>query len=935
MTRILIVDDNQDNLYLLESLFDPQLYTIDQAKNGREAFERAKSVTPELIISDILMPVMDGYTLCIECKKDSTLKKVPFIFYTATYTDPKDEEFALHLGASRFVLKPQEPDVFLEIIQGVLREVQDKTHVQQEAPVVPEKIVLKEYNQTLIRKLEEKMLQAEKAEAELREYTKALENEISERKRIERVLRESENRFRSLYNDAVVGLYRTSPKGDILLANRTLVTMLGFTSFEELASRNLQDSGFSDQTARAFFKKEIEEKGEVKEFEAQWKTKEGKTVHVRESAKAIRNEKGEIIFYDGIVEDITYRKIMEQALTESRTQFDTLALTSPVGIFKTDPDGLTTYVNIKWCELAGITPDEAMGDGWLTALHPDDRERIHKKWKRDSTIKTNSEAEYRFVRHDGSVVWVIGFAVPEMIEGRIAGYIGTITDVTELKQTELKLRQLNCAVEQSPVHVMITDTDGIIQYVNPKFEEVTGYTKEDVIGRNPRFLKSGLTKPENYKVLWQTIKQGNTWKGEFCNKKKNGELYWESAVISPILGDEGEIIQFLAVKEDISKRKEYERELIIAKEKAEEMNHLKTSFLANMSHELRTPLISILGYSELLIDSNLDAMLRDMALGIKKGGDRLLATFNNLLHFSKIESENIKPNLGLVDVNDVLDEVVRNFRKDCTEKGIDLITDYSPDTLTGYLDVVLLKEIFSNLISNAVKFTEHGYIRLQTSEESGKIVVKIIDTGIGISDEHKNIIFEEFRQASEGLGRYYEGTGLGLTITNRFVKILGGEIFLESQLEKGSTFTLVFSGIPGSSGGEGEKNIPEKPMLKKLLYIEDDRATIRVITEFLKGLCHVDSAVNAKEGIAKLEAEKYDLFLLDINLGVGMNGKLVAAHIKSLPQYKDTPVIAVTAYAMHGDKEEFLAAGCSDYISKPFSRKELIAKIKESVELNF
>jgi PAS domain S-box-containing protein len=425
MIKILIVDDNEENLYYLQSIFNINQFETISAKNGKEALALALIEIPDLIISDILMPVMDGYSFCRECKKENKLKNIPFVFYTATYTTSKDEDFAMHLGAASFILKPQEPEKLLSIIFAILKEIKENPIVHINTTHLPEKIVLKEYNEILVKKLEDKMLQAEK--------------EIKERKIIEASLRDSEERFRSFYNGAIFGLYRTTPDGEILLANRALLKMLGFSSLEELSKRNLDTIGFPNSHLRKEFIEQIELHNEVKDMESQWTCRDGRLIFVRESAKTIRNAEGKSLFYDGIVEDITERKQVEDALQESRQLFQTLAQVSPVGIFKTNSDGDTVYVNPRWSELSGLSFEEAKGYRWLNAVHPEDREKLTQNWNIDSANKSSSTAEYRFLKADGSVVWVMGYAVPEVVDNKILGYVGTITDVTELKLSEEKM----------------------------------------------------------------------------------------------------------------------------------------------------------------------------------------------------------------------------------------------------------------------------------------------------------------------------------------------------------------------------------------------------------------------------------------------------------------------------------------------------------------
>lgn len=931
MTKILIVDDKEENLYLLENIFDVKDFKTIAARNGKEALDLALDVLPDLIVADILMPIMDGYSLCRECKNDERLKDIPFVFYTATYTDPKDEEFAKHLGAAAFILKPQEPEDLLDIICKVLEEENPDRPSLGLIEEFPEEVVLKEYNQTLVRKLEDKMFDAEKAQQELQKNNALLEQEILERKNIERSLKESEERFRSFYNNAVVGLYRTTPGGEILLVNEALAKMLGFDNQNEIIGKNLNNPGLIHQTERQRFIETIEKEGEIKELEGEWLRKDGVTIYVRESAKAIRGDNGETVFYDGVVEDITARRRTEAALEESRQLFQTLADVSPVGIFKTDVKGNTIYVNARWMQLSGLSFEEAMGFGWLNAVHPEDREHLTATWGFATKQFDSSEAKYRFLKPDGTVVWVIGHAVPEIIDDQVVGYVGTITDVTELKQSEQQLASLSRAVEQSPVLIMLTDLDGTIQYVNPVFEETTGYSAAEIVGQNPRILKSGETPVAHYDELWKTITAGNTWKGELQTRKKNGDLFWESILVSPILNKAGEIINYLSISEDITGRKEAEAALIHAKTRAEEMNRLKTSFLANMSHELRTPLISILGFSDIIRDEVTDAGLKQMANNINKGGIRLLSTLNHLLQFSRIESEAVNPRFENVEINPVLKELLFNFAPEAEAKGLELQLGLSAQPLIIQIDLLLFKDVVNNLISNALKFTREGYIKLSTWEEDAHVVIEIADSGIGIPDQHKQTIFEEFRQVSEGLGRSFEGTGLGLTIAQKYTHLLKGDISVESQMNAGSAFRLRFPSVqkPEQPATEEGGGIPEPRKSPEILYVEDDESTRELITLFLRDICIVDCAATGEEALQKIELKTYDLFLMDMNLGEGMDGRKVTKIIREMPRYNNTPIIALTAFAHNSDRDNFIAAGCSHFLAKPFIKNEFIGLLRK------
>lgn len=319
--------------------------------------------------------------------------------------------------------------------------------------------------------------------------------DVTERKLAEILLRESEERFRSLYESSSLGLYRTTPEGKILMANPALLNMLGFSSLEELSRRSLEKEGFAPGFSREEFLRKVEEKGEVKGLESAWLRKDGSILFVRESARAIRGSEGKTLYYDGTIEDITKWKYAQEALKESQKLYQTLTEISPVGIFRTDPKGLTTYVNKKWCEISGLTPEEAIREDWIKAVHPEDRGRVIAGWEKAIKEGALSEAEYRFLRSDGKIAWVIGKATPQTNEkGEILGWIGTITEITEQKNFEEALkeqkRRFETLTDSAPYGLALVSQEGNWVYVNPKFREITGYSLDEIPDGRTWFRKA-------------------------------------------------------------------------------------------------------------------------------------------------------------------------------------------------------------------------------------------------------------------------------------------------------------------------------------------------------------------------------------------------------------------------------------------------------------
>ncbi|MCC5805330.1 MAG: PAS domain S-box protein [Opitutales bacterium] len=361
----------------------------------------------------------------------------------------------------------------------------------------------------------------------------------------------------------------------------------------------------------------------------------------------------------------------------------------------------------------------------------------------------------------------------------------------DLRENRDHYRKLTRAVEQSPASVVITDTAGGIEYVNPKFTEVTGYSRDEVIGENPRILKSGDISGDYYKEMWRTIKAGNEWQGEFLNRRKDGSTFWEIASISPIVGDNGQITAYLAVKEDVTEKKRQAERLLEAKEEAERANRAKSSFLAVVSHELRTPLNGIIGPCQLALETARDPEEREMLETALNSSKQLLHLIERILSFAEIESGSIGVAPEEIDLRELVASTVLDHSAAAEEKGIGIglsqDSSYPPSFIS---DPAVLRQVLLNLVENAVKFTDKGYVSVTVREEGKEVSITVADTGCGIAPETLDAVFGLFNQGDMSVRRVHEGIGLGLSIAKVLTERLGGRLQVESEPGKGSVFTL-------------------------------------------------------------------------------------------------------------------------------------------------
>lgn len=517
-----------------------------------------------------------------------------------------------------------------------------------------------------------------------------------------------------------------------------------------------------------------------------------------------------------------------------------------------------------------------------------------------------------------------------------------------LKKTMDELRKLYNAVEHSSAVVIITDTKGSIEYVNPKFVQVTGYERTETFGMTPRILKSGETSRESYDELWKTITSGEEWQGIFHNKKKNGEFYWAAASISPVKGPDGSITNFVGIQEDITALKLFEHELKKAKEAAESANQAKSDFLASMSHEIRTPMNAIIGMAELLLDGPLDTEQNKYVETLRSASENLLNIINDILDISKIEAGYLELESTPFDLKRLIDESRDIMSIRTCEKGIDLICRIMPDVPVHMVgDPGRLRQVLLNLIGNAVKFTETGEIVLEAAliEKDGPsatIRFSIRDTGIGIPEEKIDRIFEKFTQADSSTTRKYGGTGLGLAISKRLVELMGGKIWVSSNVGVGSTF--FFTASLGLQAEEGMSSVPtvetaspghaiaapdgERPL--RILLVDDSADNRLLIQSFMKKTpFNIDIAENGSVALEKFKGSGYDIVLMDIQMPV-MDGYETTRQIRQWELsngLKATPVLALTAYALHEEILKSHDAGCNGHLTKPIKKAELLDAI--------
>jgi len=502
----------------------------------------------------------------------------------------------------------------------------------------------------------------------------------------------------------------------------------------------------------------------------------------------------------------------------------------------------------------------------------------------------------------------------------------------EFRASKFKLDEFLKALD-STVIISRTDTEGIITYVNERFEEISGYTKEELIGKPHSIVRDPSVPSEVFEDLWNEIKRGNIWRGEFANRAKDGRAYYVKSSIIPIHDEKDNIIEYMAIREDVTS-------LVESRKKAEEAEAAQAKFLANMSHEIRTPMNGILGFSELLAKTSLDDKQQKYVNVIASSTKLLLNIVNDILDSSKIANEKIVLEKSPIDLLHEFETTFELLESIAKEKSLTYALEIDDRVWPCVLsDSLRLRQIVTNLLSNAIKFTPSGGMvklcveLIEQKADSQKVYFCVEDTGIGIAKEKIATIFEPFSQADSSTTRKFGGTGLGLSISSELLKAFGSKLDVSSQEGEGSKFyfTVDFELCTKEDLPQNKKST--KQICKNdedcdrfdldVLVVEDydvNRLLIASLFEKYKNI-RLNFASNGQEALDVLQNTKFDLIFMDINMPV-MNGTEATAIIRNEMKL-ETPIVALTANVIEGDKEKYLEYGMDDYLSKPIEVEAL------------
>ncbi len=782
---------------------------------------------------------------------------------------------------------------------------------------------------------------------ELRRHVTEIEREVERHQRTEDALRQTEAKYRGIFDNIAVGIYQTTKDGHYLAANQSLAEIYGYQAPEELINsvNDISHQIYVDPNRREEFVKLMRDNDVISNFEAQVYRRDRSVIWISENARAVRKPSGDLEYYEGTVTDISRRKGMEEKLKNSEILYHSLVESLPQNIFRKDRNEKFIFANQRFCRLLEQNQEDVIGKTdfdffppELARKYQEDDRRIMEKGGTFETVE-----EYLTADHQKAYVQVVKTPLYDA-QGNVSGVQGIFWDVTEKRRIEEDLAferdLLRALLDNVPDRVYFKDTScrflrcslAMAQRLGLKDPAaVVGKTDFDF---HPPELAHQFFEDEQRIILTGELMINKVEK----QVSVSGEDIWASVTKVPLKNRHGQVTGIIGISRDITTLKKAEQELAVARDAALETARLKSEFLAIMSHEIRTPMNGIIGMTGLLLDTKLTPDQRDFTETVRSSADALLTIINDILDFSKIEAGKLILEKIDLDLREVVESTVELLAQKAQDQGLEIIS-HVPDEVPTYLrgDPGRLRQILINLVGNAVKFTERGEVVVRVVKESEndqqvRLRFLVTDTGIGIPKEVQRNMFEAFTQADGSTTRKYGGTGLGLAISRQLVSLMGGSIHVESTPGKGSTFWFE---LPLDKQPEGAwRPLAERVDLSGLnVLIVDDNATNRQIFEHQVKAWRMasQSASGGEEALRLLEAQvktgkAFDLILLDMQMPE-MDGLTLARAVLKRFGRKAPKMLMLTSLGQRLDAKALHVAGIASCFVKPVKQSRLFDTI--------
>ena len=751
-------------------------------------------------------------------------------------------------------------------------------------------------------------------------------------------LQQSEERFRSIFDQAAVGVALCdSISGNYIAVNDRYCDIVGYSQ-QEISQLTFPAITHPDDLQDDLDKMELILEDKIEDFtiEKRYIRKDGSVVWVKITVSPIQTHSDDLKLHIAIVEDITKQKKAQNTIRETEAKYKELAGSLPQVVFETDLTGNLTFVNQNAFDFFGYTEEDfERGLNALQMIIPEDHERALKNIQEILDGNSLDGLEYTALKKNGTTFPVMIHTNRFLRDNSPMGLRGIIIDLSERKKMERDLRLQAMAMDQSTETIVITDTEGLITYVNPAFERTTGYSREEVYGKNPSILKSAKQDDMFYSDLWQTISGGNTWSGRFVNKKKDGSEYTEEATISPVFSDRGEIVSYVAVKSDISDKLKLEAQLQQA-HKMEAIGNLA----GGIAHDFNNILSPIFGYTEmLLLDSPVDSSNRQSLTQILAAAKTAKNLVNQILTFSR-QSEHVKKP---IKVQKVIREALKLVRSSIPTT-VDIKEDISRDCGPILADTTQIHQILLNLCTNAYHSMEKvgGKVTVNLKEVElaaedlkdpamtpGKYAcVSVADTGMGMNQDTMGRIFDPYFTTKE-IGK---GTGLGLAVVHGIVKNHSGHINVYSEHGKGTEFHIY---LPVIKSTQDTDQVEMPTILKgdeRILLVDDKKDVCDIEQRMLEHLgYHVTVRLSSTDALEAFRAnpDNFNLVITDMTMPNMTGDKLAGELIKIR---SDIPVILCTGFSEKRLKEKMEFIGIKGLLMKPVVMQEFSRMIREVLD---
>jgi|GEM_PF-2254115 len=780
----------------------------------------------------------------------------------------------------------------------------------------------------------------------------------------------SESEYRRILENLPDIYYRCNKDDIIEYINPASAKILGYTSHNKLIGKSLIKTLCANKNEAEEVLNRLRAKGSITNSPILIKRKDGTSVYCEENAQLIKDKNNNIIGREGIIRDESRRKSAEKAYAESERQYIELTENLPIGIYRTTPDleGKLIYYNKALIKMFGYDTGEEMQKVSVKNYYqnPEQRRNFIDEIDQKGFLKVESP----MVTKDGKTIWISDscHAVRDK-NGKMIYIDGTIEDITARKKLEHKLKEsekrYRLIAENVTDVIWTIGPDLKYTYISPSIKTLRGFDPKELIGKH---ISTILT-PDSYKIvekeLAKRIKEvkKKKIKNRIVNTtmelelaRKDGTTTWVEINSVLFLDEKGNPEGMQGVTRDISKRKEAEealaeqvklldekvrertRELAKTNEELVRADKVRSEFLANISHELRSPLTSILGYTEIMQSYDLD---KDETINyleiITSQANQLLKLVNSLLDIAKLESAALNLVLTPTDINKIIHTVENHLRLKLKRAKLKLIMNLSSEINKANLDSHKIYQIIHNLVDNAIKFTpENMTIQIESRQTENEIQIRVIDEGIGIEQKHIKSIFDPFFQVDSSSTRSYEGAGLGLHLVKNLVELHHGRIWVESELNKGTTFTVCFPANLKQTGKVPKKitgpiKISRDQFKKyRILVIDDDVEISNLLKISLKNDFDILSAENGKVGVEKAIEEQPDLIFMDLSMPV-LSGYEATRILKEREETKNIPIVALSARAMKSEVDKAMQVGCDDHLPKPFRLKELKNVIEKNI----